>query len=133
MFIYFRSGKTIGVIFWEFSPRNSFFLGWDGIILMLNIANCWCKKWHPTLEFLPGKSHKQKSLVGYSPWGCRVGHTWVTEHTWELPQTVSSLLSDLLSYILKSFWEISNNLTDKIGSVIIFLKCKNSYFWIASF
>ena len=23
--------------------------------------------------------HKQISLVGYSPWGCRVGHDWVTE------------------------------------------------------
>ena len=24
--------------------------------------------------FLPGKSHGQRSLVGYSPWGRRVGH-----------------------------------------------------------
>ena len=25
--------------------------------------------------FLPGESHGQRSLVGYSPWGCkRVGH-----------------------------------------------------------
>jgi len=24
--------------------------------------------------FLPGDSHGQRSLVGYSPWGCRVGH-----------------------------------------------------------
>ena len=23
---------------------------------------------------MPGKSHEQKSLVGYSPKGCRVGH-----------------------------------------------------------
>ena len=34
--------------------------------------------WEDTLQeemattplFLPGKSHKQRSLVGYSPWGC---------------------------------------------------------------
>ena len=32
----------------------------------------------PTPEFLPGKSHGQRSLVGYSPWGYRVGHDWVT-------------------------------------------------------
>ena len=25
----------------------------------------------PTLVFLPGKSHGQRSLVGYSPWGCK--------------------------------------------------------------
>ena len=27
-------------------------------------------KWQPTPVFLPGKSHEQKNLVGYSPWGC---------------------------------------------------------------
>ena len=27
------------------------------------------RKWQPTPIFLPGKSHGQKSLVGYSPWG----------------------------------------------------------------
>ena len=33
------------------------------------------KKRQPTPVFLPGKSHGQKSLVGYSPWSCkRVGH-----------------------------------------------------------
>ena len=25
-------------------------------------------------RFLPGESHGQRSLVGYSPWGCRVRH-----------------------------------------------------------
>ena len=27
----------------------------------------WKKKWQPTLVFLLGKSHGQRSLVGYSP------------------------------------------------------------------
>ena len=36
--------------------------------------------WHLLPVFLPGKSYLQRSLVGYSPWGCRVGHNWVTEH-----------------------------------------------------
>ena len=26
------------------------------------------RKWQPTPVFLPGESHKQRSLVGYSPW-----------------------------------------------------------------
>ena len=26
---------------------------------------------HPLQEFLPGESHGQRSLVGYSPWGCK--------------------------------------------------------------
>ena len=29
----------------------------------------WRKKWKPTPVFLPGKSHGQRSLVGYSPLG----------------------------------------------------------------
>ena len=29
----------------------------------------WRRKWHPTPVFLPGKSHGQRSLAGYSPWG----------------------------------------------------------------
>ena len=29
----------------------------------------WRKKWQPIPVLLPGKSHWQRSLVGYSPWG----------------------------------------------------------------
>ena len=29
----------------------------------------WRKKQQPSPVFLPGKSHGQRSLVGYSPWG----------------------------------------------------------------
>ena len=29
----------------------------------------WRKKWQPTPAFLPEKSHRQRSPVGYSPWG----------------------------------------------------------------
>ena len=31
----------------------------------------WRRKWKPILVFLPGKFHKQRSLVGYSPWGLK--------------------------------------------------------------
>ena len=35
----------------------------------------------PTLVFLPGKSHGQRSLVGYNPWGRkRVRRDWATKH-----------------------------------------------------
>ena len=30
----------------------------------------WRRRWQPTPVFLPGKSHGQRTLVGYSPWGC---------------------------------------------------------------
>ena len=29
----------------------------------------WRRKWQSTPVLLPGKSHGQRSLVGYSPWG----------------------------------------------------------------
>ena len=29
----------------------------------------WRRKWQPTPIFLPGESHGQRSLAGYSPWG----------------------------------------------------------------
>ena len=39
-------------------------------------------KWQPTLVFLvPGESHGQRSLVGYSPWGLKKLDTAeATEH-----------------------------------------------------
>ena len=40
----------------------------------------WRRKWQPTLVFLLGKSHGQRSLVGYSPWGHkRVRHDLATK------------------------------------------------------
>ena len=29
----------------------------------------WRRAWQPTPVFLPGETHGQRSLVGYSPWG----------------------------------------------------------------
>ena len=29
----------------------------------------WRRKWQPTPLFLPGESHRQRSLMGYIPWG----------------------------------------------------------------
>ena len=37
------------------------------------------KKWLPTLVFLDGKSHGQRSLVGYGPWVTRVRHDLAAE------------------------------------------------------
>ena len=48
------------------------FDSWVGKIL-------WSRKWQPTRLFLPGKSHGQKSLAGYSPGGHSQLDT--TEHT----------------------------------------------------
>ena len=40
----------------------------------------WSRKWKPTLVFLPGQSHGQRHLEGYSPWGGkRTGQSLVTK------------------------------------------------------
>ena len=46
---------------------------WVGIIP-------WRRKWQPTPVFLLKQSHGQRSLVGYSPWGCKESDTteWLT-------------------------------------------------------
>ena len=47
----------------------------------------WRRKWQPTPVFLPGKSHGQRSLVGYSPQGreeldmTKYTHTHTLTHT----------------------------------------------------
>ena len=38
----------------------------------------WRRAWQPTPVFLPGKSYGQRSLVSYSPGGCKESDT--TEH-----------------------------------------------------
>ena len=57
----------------------------------------WRRKWQPTPVFLPGKSHGQKSLTGYNPWGHKESDTTERlEHT----DTHTPRLS-LISSILK--------------------------------
>ena len=41
----------------------------------------WRRKWQSAPVFLPGKSHGQRSLAGYSPWGHKESDT--AEHTLE--------------------------------------------------
>ena len=35
----------------------------------------WRRKWQLTPGFLPGEFHGQRSLTGYSPWGCKESNT----------------------------------------------------------
>ena len=41
----------------------------------------WRRKWQPTPIFLPGKSHGQRSLVGYSPRGSKESDTTERLHS----------------------------------------------------
>ena len=39
----------------------------------------WRRKWQPTVVLLPGQSHRQRRLMGYSPWGHK--ESYMTEAT----------------------------------------------------
>ena len=46
----------------------------------------WRRKWQPTPVLFPGKSHGQRSLAGYSPWGHKESDTTEqlnTQITWK--------------------------------------------------
>ena len=46
-------------------------LSWDSrLLLMWDFSGLfWRRKWQPTPVPLPGESHGQRSLAGYTPWG----------------------------------------------------------------
>ena len=41
----------------------------------------WRREWQPIPVFLPGESHGQRSLAGYSPWGCKKDRHDLTSKT----------------------------------------------------
>ena len=55
----------------------------------------WRRSQQPTAVFLPGKFHGQRSLAGYSPWGCKESDTTEPTQqqqlTWHLGDAWSSL------------------------------------------
>ena len=58
----------------------------------------WRRAWQSTRVFLPGGSHGQRTLVGYSPWG----HDWVT-NTFTFTQLLKLLISLLKSLHIRGY------------------------------
>ena len=69
----------------------------------------WRKEWLPTPVFLPGETHGQRSLVGYSPWGRKESDTtgWLT-HTFSMYYQISksNLIGFLKKFYLKIFFKV---------------------------
>ena len=67
----------------------------------------WRRKWQSTSVLLPGESHGQRSLVGYSPWGHK---EWDTTEQLHFPlasqylQRVGSWLSKVHQIYICSAW-----------------------------
>ena len=77
----------------------------------------------PTPVFLPEESHGQRSLMGYSPWGCKVlGKTWRP-----------SMSSFFLYFLIKTFfWGGIFRFTTKLrgrGRDFPYTPCTYAYKW----
>ena len=92
----------------HWGPHDSFNSGFLGVYALQ--WDCWVvwpfyfqflkgsphcsrrRKWQPTPVFLPGESHRQRCLVGYSPWGHKESDT--TEQLTH-PHTLFSIVAIL--------------------------------------
>ena len=72
------------------------------------------RKWQPTPVFLPGESHGQRNLVGYSPWVCKESDTTqqlnhhkhqrvfsASESNWHTKPVFSCLVRNVWNYKLR--------------------------------
>ena len=54
----------------------------------------WRRKWHPTTVFFSEKSHGQRSLAGYRPWGHKQSDTTEWQHTHTFHSFISTNVSE---------------------------------------
>ena len=92
----------------------------------------WRRAWQPTPVFLPGESHGQRSLAGYSPWGCKVlDTTEATEHAWT--KYIVTLLDSSDTAVIKTVMIFAcpcgtwHNFQNLAGAWLMWLKCVCSW------
>ena len=92
-----QAGLTWWLRWWRICMqcRRPGFNPWDGKI-------SWRMEWLPTPVFLPGEFHRQRSLAGYSPWGCKELDTteWLT-HTHIYHQIPKNIC---VFFVVALFW-----------------------------
>ena len=69
----------------------------------------WRREWQPTPVFLPEEYHGQRSLLGYSPWGCKE-----SDMTERLSLSLSFSLSLSLSLSLSHTHTHTRRITDSL-------------------
>ena len=133
-------------LIFTWSPRAVGFFNWLSVLRELprwlsgkesayqcrRCQRCWFYPWVGKIPwrrallsppvFLPGESHGQRNLAGYSPWSGRVRHDWVTEHDKNNPECAHEGLQrwpkilDITCKILRS-WAYVHFSKDKLSSV----------------
>ena len=64
----------------------------------------WRRRWQPTVVFLPGKSHGQRSRAGYSPWGCKkLDTTTKARYTDSFVSFLTSIFVTIAKYFIGIF------------------------------
>ena len=53
----------------------------------------WRRKWQPSQVFLPREFHRQRSVMGYSPWSCK--ELDMTEHILGLARTKAKIKDNM--------------------------------------
>ena len=74
----------------------------------------WRRAWQPTPVFLPGESHGQRSLEGYSPRGWLNAKTWASEQfraafelpSYPYPRTLANLPFEIKILSAWSPWNV---------------------------
>ena len=79
---------------------------WETWVWSLGRKDPWRRKWQPTPIFSPRKFHRLRSLVGYSPRGCRVRHDWATSLSLSL--SMSYYLTDYFLFFPPLFYLFIN-------------------------
>ena len=116
------------VVFWLFNKiyswKTGFPCGSVGRELACNAGDMhlipgkipWRRAWQSTPVFLPGESHGQRSLVGYSPWGGKESDmTEATEHVHTVEKDLDSKVTGCLFWCLWRLLWTSFTHTDQKG------------------
>ena len=91
-------------------------------LLSVHTFKFWKRKWHPILISLPGKSHGQRSLVGYSPWGHKESDT-----TERLHSPLKFRLRTLLPFLIHHWIVTTLFVLKKLGIYFLMLSLKLTY------
>ena len=88
-FVFQRTHCESSGIWTSFLPKRASTV-WEKPGVTGHIFKHWRRKWQPTPRLLPGESHGQSSLVGYSPWVAKSrtrlsGFTSLTDSSLDLP------------------------------------------------